>query len=168
MGAPSRYSFATFCRVAEVIGAACEQFPKSLVISPKNMTADSYAQLLRNGLRSWKLYKWHHYQVDERRLNQILDLLLVSVQADGRVCIGPRNRTETVAYDLDTGKVGLEIEVTHTLPNLESVCQLVSGRALTPMPKFVVRGLTKPEISSLESRHDVAFRDLGEGLHEIL
>lgn len=157
---PLRYRRATFERYAHVIGAALRSFPQAVSVDPSPLTAESYAQPLRDSITAKKRFGYRHQLVDDALFTKHAEAISVRIKPDGTLEVGGTSPAKGHAISgtvRDAGSTPATCDSLVDLKALDAVCLLLHERRLMPAPSFVVAGVDDQTVASFEERYDVAF-----------
>jgi hypothetical protein len=168
---PLRFRRAAFERYAHVIGAALRAYPSTITVDPSPLTAESYAQPLRDAIRAKQQHGYIHPDINEDLFRQHASNLVVRIGAGVITAggtAGPNGKHVVVGRVREAAPAEQDTLVDPAC--LDPLCLMLTERRLTPPPSFVVAGLTPQQIESFEARYDVAFvpHDTQAGMHRLV
>lgn len=159
---PNRFNERKFRFYAPAIARAMHAFPSVIEESHAPYCIERYAQDFRDSITAKQRYGWSHPAVDEAAFNRIANQLKLSI-ATGHVLIGG---AANVRAAVSSKKVELtsqpaagknEVLFTGLGVELESLCQMLSNRLMTPAPVFVVDNVETVHKVTLQHLYDVNF-----------
>lgn len=150
------YSEESFKKYAPYIADALTQFPNVLRVEIEG-SVETFAGRFRDARRAKKLYGYRDERIDEKLFALHADKLVVAMR-EGHCLVGPREALKapgTLTAPSRAEPSQGEVIVTGSPERIGQLCELVALRIFSPMPVFILTGISPEQAQTLETTHGV-------------
>ena len=163
---PSIFRQSAFNTMAPFWVRALTDHPFAIVIQDERWAPETLVRKLREARQAKAKYGWTHPDIDEKRWIELSEKIFPRIQDDGKqtvVILGPQEAKDYRAFTSSVTNQG-EVFVTFVEQDtLEDFCSCVTRRIFTPLPNFVIYGITDNQVVDLEARYDIGFVKRADG-----